>query len=220
MSHPHFEELAPNESHVFYTRISAAKKANPMGAAVDIHKRSEYKGMKMFMTRDGTAGYAVKPTGELTSVFKHPDSPHENVAAKAAEHASLMAGATHFSAFDPLPGMYQKGGGKAHERTPWNEDYKASAWRTTKMGRPDVAYGSLGPKTTYVETHPEKREVPGRNETSSYTPGVQPQVEDYDAGMEKAKSIGETRLSGIRSAMVKLRQRNYEFGTGHDGAKF
>jgi hypothetical protein len=207
MSHPHFEELAPNESHVFYTRISAAKKANPKGAAVDIHKRSEYKGMRMFMTRDGSAGYAVKPTGELTSVFKHPDSPHENVSARAAEHASLIGGATHFSAFDPLPGMYQKGGGKAHERTPWNEDYKASSWRTTQMGRPDVVYGSLGPKTK------------GPEQVEPYTPGSKPQVEDYDAGMGKAKSIGETRLSGIRSSMVRFRQRNSEFGSGHDGAK-
>jgi hypothetical protein len=219
MSHPHFEELAPSEAHVFYTRISAAKKANPKGAAVDIHKRSEYKGMRMFMTRDGSAGYAVKPTGELTSVFKHPDSPHEDVAARAAEHAVLMGGATHFSAYDPLPGLYQKGGGKVHERTPWNDDYKSSSWRTTKMGRPDVAYGSLGPKTTYVETHPEQRETPGRNEIAPYTPGSAPQVEDYGAGIENAKSIGETRLSGIRSATIKLRQRNAEFGAGHDGAK-
>ena len=207
MSFPHFEELAPNEAHVFYNRISAAKKASPKGAAVDIHKRSDYKGMRMFLTRDGSAGYAVKPTGELTSVFKHPDSPHEDVAARAAEHATLMAGATHFSAFDPLPGMYQKGGGRAHGRSPWMDEYKPSAWRVSKMGRPDVVYGSLGPKNK------------GPKDIEPYKPESTKYAEGYDEGMEQAKAVGETRTSGIRSLMTRYRQRNLEFGTGHDGAK-
>jgi hypothetical protein len=204
---PHFEELAPSEAHVFHQRISAAKKANPYGAAVDVHKRSEYKTMKMFMTRDGTAGYAVKPTGELTSVFKHPDSPYKNVSARAAEHAVLLAGATHASAFDPLPGMYQKGGATAVSRSPWEDQYKPSNWKVSKQGRPDVSYMSLGPKV-----RPEE-------DMKEYIPGSKPYAEDYDSGMEAAKAAGEARTSTIRQSQERLRQRQAEFGVGHDGAK-
>lgn len=197
-SFPHFEELAPSEANVFHMRISEAKKANPKGAAVDIHKKSDYKGMKMYLTRDGHAGYAVKPTGELTSVFKHPDSKYEAVGQRAAEHATLMAGATHLSAFEPLPNLYSKGGAEVTGRTKWNDDYKPRGWSYKKMGRPDVAYASLGGKTG----------APAPTDGGAYS-------DDYDMQMSKAQREGEQRTAPIQRAMRRLGS----FMTGHDGAK-
>lgn len=198
---PHFEELAPSEANVFHMRISEAKKANPKGAAVDVHKKSDYEEMKMYLTRDGKAGYAVKPTGELTSVFKHPDSKYESVGQRAAEHATLMAGATHLSAFDPLAKrVYAKGGAQTTGKTQWNDDYKPAGWSYKKMGRPDVKYQSLGPKTGRTSL-PSSEDV-------TYN-------DDYDMQMGKARREGEQRTAPIQQAM----RRFGSFMRGHDGAK-
>jgi hypothetical protein len=198
-SFPHFNELAPSEASVFRMHISAAKKANPKGAAVDIHKLSDYKGMKMYLTNDGGAGYAVKPSGELTSVFKHPNSGYENVGQRAAEHATLMAGATHLSAFDPLPqAVYNKAGAQTTGKTKWNDDYKPAGWSIKKMGRQDVTYQALGGKTA-----------------GGPVAGTETYSDDYDAQMAKAQRIGEQRTAPIQRAMRRLGS----FMSGHDGAK-
>jgi hypothetical protein len=199
MTFPHFTELASSEANIFRMRISEAKKANPKGAAVDIHKLSDYKGMKMYLTNDGKAGYAVKPSGELTSVFKHPDAPYENVGQRAAEHAVLMAGATHLSAFDPLPQIaYNKAGAQTTGKTKWNDDYKPAGWSTKKMGRKDVTYQALGGKTA-----------------GGPVEGTEGYNDDYDFQMAKAQRIGEQRTAPIRKAMNRLGS----FMAGHNGAK-
>lgn len=196
---PHFEEVAPAEASVFRMRIREAKKANPKGAAVDVHKLSDYKDMKMYMTRDGKAGYAVKPTGELTSVFKHPEAKYEAVGQRAAEHATLMAGATHLSAFEPLPNLYSRGGAEVTGRTKWNDAYKPRGWSYKNMGRPDVAYASLGGKTGTS---------PAPTTGGAYN-------DDYDTQMGQAQREGERRTAPIQRAMRRLGA----FLDGHNGAK-
>ncbi|CAB4166968.1 hypothetical protein UFOVP964_67 [uncultured Caudovirales phage] len=180
---PHFVEYSPKEAGHFKAFIQRAKKASPMGAAVDVHKVADYKKMRMFSTPDGQAGYAVNSSGELNSVFKHPDSKYKDVARHAAEHAVLMAKATHASAFDPkLPEMYQKGGLRALSHVQWNEDYKPQKWSTRRQGRPAVAF--LGADRSVA------REA---NSGDTYKPGSTPEVKDYDTGMAKAKKHGENK---------------------------
>jgi hypothetical protein len=178
---PHFIEYSPKEAGHFKAFIQRAKKANPFGAAVDVHKVADYKKMRMFTTPDGLAGYAVQPSGELTSVFKHPDAPYGNVARHAAEHSALMAGATHASAFDPkLPDMYSKGGFRPLSHVQWNEDYKPRNWKVSRQGRPDVAF--LGADRSVA------REA---NSGKTYQPGSTPRTADYDTGMAEAREHGE-----------------------------
>ena len=176
---PHFEELDPKvDSGMFKAYIQRAKRDNPMGAAVDVHKVGDYKRMRLFTTRDGLAGYAVNEHGELNSVFKHPNAPYKDVAQHAAEHAQLMGGATHASAFDPaLPSMYSRGGMAPLSHVQWNEQYKPPRWKVSRQGRPDVVFlGSTGQKIGA----PEK-----------YSPMSTPEVSDYETGMERAKKFGE-----------------------------
>lgn len=131
---PHFEET--HDPAGFRTAVLGAKLANKNGASVDVHSESEYSTHKMFTTRDKMAGYSVTPGGELVSVFKNPVSNYENVAQRAAEHGTLVGGATHLNAYDgKLPEMYAKGGFKPSARIPWNEEYKPEGW---KGGSPDV----------------------------------------------------------------------------------
>lgn len=178
---PHFVEYSPKEAGHFKAFIQRAKKANPNGAAVDVHKVGDYKNMRMFSTPDGLAGYAVNKEGELNSVFKHPDAPYGNVARHAAEHAVLMAKATHASAFDPkLPDMYQKGGLRALSHVQWNEDYKPKNWKVSRQGRPAVAF--MGADRSIA------KEANSGKEYKAYST---PEVADYDVGMGQAKAHGE-----------------------------
>lgn len=177
---PHFVEYSPKEAGHFKAFIQRAKKASPNGAAVDVHKVSDYKNMRMFSTPDGLAGYAVNENGELNSVFKHPDAPYENVARHAAEHAALLGGATHASAFDPkLPDMYQKGGFRALSHVQWNEEYKPKNWKVSRQGRPAVAF--LGADRSVAKE---------ANSGKKYKPFSTPKVPDYDTGMTEAKKFG------------------------------
>jgi len=178
---PHFVEYSPKEAGHFKAFIQRAKKASPMGAAVDVHKVSDYKGMRMFSTSDGLAGFAVHPSGELNSVFKHPDAPYKDVARHAAEHAVLIGGATHASAFDPkLPDMYAKGGMRPLSHVQWNEDYKPAGWSTRRQGRPSVAF--LGADRSVAKE---------ANTGTAYKPDSTPVTSDYDTGMGAAKRFGK-----------------------------
>lgn len=188
---PEFIELGPKEANVFHMRIREAKKANPKGSAVDVHTVKDYANMRMFLTNDGKAGYAVNQQGELNSVFKHPESPYKNISKHVAAHSTLVGGASHASAFEPLYKMYGQGGAERTGTTKWNEDYKPNKWPTKKMGRPDVSYIAMG-----------------------ITPAKYENVvtEDYDEGMARAKSLGEQRMAGFRSRISR-------FWQGHNGAK-
>jgi len=179
---PHFNEVSPKEAGHFKAFIQRAKKANKNGAAVDVHKVGDYKKMKMYMTNDGLAGYAVNHEGELNSVFKHPSAPYKDVARHAAEHSVLMAGATHASAFDEhLPKQYEKGGLRALSHVQWNEDYKPSKWKVSRQGRPDVAF--LGAdRSVAKEANTGERK---------YRANSTPEVGDYDEGMKLARAHGE-----------------------------
>lgn len=177
---PHFNELDPQkDAGMFQMHIRHAKKANKYGAAVDVHKVDEYKNMRLFMTVDGMAGYAVNKDGELNSVFRHPKSGYKNVAQHAAEHAQLIGGATHASAFDwSLPNMYKKGGMAPLSHVQWNEEYKPKGWKVSFQGRPDVVF--LG--ATHQKVGP----------TEEYTrDSTTPETTDYESGMETAKKFGE-----------------------------
>ena len=180
-SFPHFIEYSPKEAGHFKAFIQRARKASPMGSAVDVHKVNDYKKMRMFTTSDGLAGFAVHPSGELNSVFKHPDAPYTDVARRAAEHAVLISGATHASAFDPkLPAMYAKGGLRPLSHVQWNEAYKPPGWSTRRQGRPSVAF--LGADRSVAKE---------ANTGKSYKPDSTPVTSDYDAGMSQAKKFGE-----------------------------
>ena len=181
---PHFVEYSPKEAGIFKGFIQRAKKDNPMGAAVDVHKVGDYKDMRMFSTSDGLAGYAVNKQGELNSVFKHPSAPYGDVARHAAEHAALIGGATHLSAFDAkLPEMYAKGGFRPLSHVQWNEDYKPKGWKLRKQGRPDVVFSGAD-RSVAMEAN---------RGSFKYGPLSTPETPDYEAGMTQAKQYGERK---------------------------
>jgi hypothetical protein len=129
---PHFVETY--SPALFQKALSEASAAHPHGASVDVHPVEQYASHRLFLTPDAKAGYAVSPSGELVSGFKHPDSSYENVGRRIVEHGILVGGGTHGNAYDPvLPKIYSK----AIARIPWNPDYAPDNW---KGGTPDIVF--------------------------------------------------------------------------------
>jgi hypothetical protein len=65
---PPVAELSPGSGATFEAAIQASKVGNPFGAAVYVYPTQDYDGMRLFLTEDSTAGFALKGD-EIVSVF-------------------------------------------------------------------------------------------------------------------------------------------------------
>jgi hypothetical protein len=134
----------PSNAERFAQAIQEAKDSNPHGASVYVYSPEEYANMRLFLTKDGKAGVAVKPDGDIVSVFKHKDAPSGT--ARSLLELAIEAGGRKLDAFDTiLPDIYSAHGFKAVSRTPWEEQYAPEGWDKAKYkkynrGEPDVVY--------------------------------------------------------------------------------
>jgi predicted ABC-type ATPase len=148
---PGYLELqGENKAGAFYNALAAAKAANPAGAAVHLYKKSDYAGMKLFVTEDGKAGVAVKPDGDIVSVFNTPGGTRG--IAFSALHIATQNGGSKLDAFDTvLPHIYSQAGFVAKARMHWDDQYAPEGWDTKTFsafnkGRPDVVFMAYDPK--------------------------------------------------------------------------
>lgn len=193
---PHFEEQ--HDPKRFRASILGAKIANKNGASVDVHSEEDYATHKMFSTKDGMAGYSVTPQGEMVSVFKHPVSNYEHVAQRAAEHAGLVGGATHLSAFDgKLPEMYSKGRFNASSRVPWNEEYKPEGWK-----------GDSKPDVVLMHRDMNKKHT-------AYKPGQGKTFADWDGAEKHTLRAGQNAVSKNRRSVAGLADHFASGQTAH-----
>ena len=99
----------------------------------------KYRDMKLFVSDDGLSGFAIKPDGDLVSVFSAPGLGR----AEALLDVAIARGARKLDAFDEggfLPGLYASKGFVEVRREPWNPAYKPEVWRG---GEPDVVFMEL-----------------------------------------------------------------------------
>ena len=118
--------------------------------------------MRLFMTEDGTAGFALKGD-QIVSVFKHPESPYNHWGVYALRLATEQGG-KRLDAFDPmLPRLYAAAGFQPTGRTGFVDEFAPEGWDFETQGRPDpVAMVYDAPSS-------------GR-----YIPGSGAQFDDYD----------------------------------------
>jgi hypothetical protein len=141
---PTFYELDASEAQFFYDSIKKSKDENPHGAAVYVYDLDEYKDMRLFVTEDGGAGFAIKGGDELVSVFKG-DSKAKRVAHPMV-HLSIEEGARRGDAFDTvLPHIYGDHGLKTVARVGWNDEFAPEDWDKSMFeefndGEPDVIF--------------------------------------------------------------------------------
>lgn len=159
-----FVQLKPDtESRRAFVRdMSAAQTSRgPIGRSVDVYgSPSAYKGYQLFKSEDGTAGFAISPSGELSSVVSAKGSPHRGFS-DAVLAAAVQNGAKWLMAFDTvLPQKYARFGFKPVARLPFNEeiarsdmgDEAAEAFmseaKAFNNGRPDVVFMVYDPNFT------------------------------------------------------------------------
>ena len=139
-----FGELNPGieSGKLFYDAIIAAKSAIQFGSSVYAYSAEEYAEMRLFLSEDGTAGFALKPDGDMVSVF----SSKKDSQGRAAVELAVTAGAKKADAFDTtLPRIYADHGFRTVARLKWDETQAPSDWDKQTYARhnngmPDVVF--------------------------------------------------------------------------------
>lgn len=168
---PEFYELEKSQQSAaaFAGLISSVKASSTYGAAVYVYPQQEYEDMRMFVTKDGNAGFALKKD-EIVSVFSAGGM------GRAGMEAAIAAGGRRLDAFETmLPDYYAAHGFRAAARLPWNNEYKPAGWDKNAFieynnGEPDVVFMVLD------------EDGPGL-----YTTSDGKKVGDYDAGIRRQK---------------------------------
>lgn len=152
---PKFFEVGANGATAFRDAIQEAKANSRFGAAVYVYPADEYAGMRLFLTEDGKAGFALKGD-DIVSVFAGKEHPG---AANAILQLATQEGGRRLDAFDTvLPNMYALHGFRAVARTKWNDDYAPDGWNKDTFkefnnGKPDVVFMVHDPEYFDAYTH-------------------------------------------------------------------
>jgi hypothetical protein len=149
---PQFVELAPGEAanaQRFADAITASKQASgAVGAAVYVYPTADYAGMRLFLAKDGKSGFALKPDGDIVSVFS------QGGAGRAVMALAVSAGGTKLDAFDTiLPEFYSAHGFVAVSRLTWDDSQAPAGWDKAALqrynnGEPDVVFMVYDPTFT------------------------------------------------------------------------
>ena len=109
---------------------------------VSVYSEEEYRkmGAKIYLTEDKLSGFAIKPDGELISVFSSVRGRGNSLAAYAVSN-----GATHLDCYDEpitnhLVKLYSKHGFQEVERLKWDDQYAPPGWDYEKNDNPDVVF--------------------------------------------------------------------------------
>jgi hypothetical protein len=185
----------PQSAEAFHASISALKTNNPFAASVHVYDKAEYATMRMFLTADGKAGFALKSDGDIVSVFA------KGADAKGASRSMLeiakQAGGVKLDCFDTiLPKHYSRHGFKAVARVPWNDEYAPEGWDKATFaefnnGKPDVVF------MVYALAGAEL-----------YKPGDGKTVSDYNEAVRLQNEAVDDLLGELRSLYDDWKRAN------------
>lgn len=153
VSAPDMIELKPTMEAAtkFRQLMQKSLKGNPYKSSVWVYPDSDYANMKMFISADGSTGFALKGD-DIVSVFNHGENATHPGAAYASIAMAIQNGGRRLDAFDTiLPGLYSALGFRVASRTPWDETQKPKGWNKKlynkfNKGTPDVVYMVYDPK--------------------------------------------------------------------------
>lgn len=127
----------------FTTAINAAKDASPNATSVHAYNENEYKNMSLYLADEGRVGFAITPSGDLVSVFKHPESTMQGALSQMMPLA-VSLGARTLDAFEgPLTQAYAKHGFEEVGRAAFDEANAPDGWDFERSGKPDVIFMEL-----------------------------------------------------------------------------
>lgn len=200
-------ELASGKdsAEAFRQAILEAKQSRGVfGDCVYAYEAEEYADMRLFLTPDGMAGIALKPDGDMVSVFSHADQKN-SVEGKTAHSLIALAiseGATKADCYGWfLAQLYGKLGFREVAKDSFNPDYATESMQNKEAmlqnfpdeeGKPDVVYLVYeGNRDNVLDEF-----------NSEYLPSYQSDLEytDYDACVEIQSNAVEDRSQKFESS--------------------
>jgi len=202
-------EAGDQSAQAFHSAIKDAKEKSKFGAAVSLYDPAEYKDMRLFLTPDGTAGFALKGD-DIVSVFNKPGGPHRGVSNPLLDLA-IAQGGRKLDAYDTvLPTIYGESGFKTTSRMAFNPEYAPADWNaqtfgTFNKGNPDVLHMVYDPR-----------------HDGSYSLGDGKFFREYDdavAHQEKNVKTTVNQLEKSRKAIAKAEKLKAQKKAARDAAK-
>ena len=143
-----FLEVA--DGNVFHQAMVDSLNNNEFFAQVEVKPVEEYTSgsMKMFLTEDQSAGFAIKSDGDIVSIFATPGKTVRNFGYQALALA-ISQGGTKLDAFNTfLPKLYSRMAFVEDNRLQWSDEYQPEGWKKEtykawNFGEPDVVMMKL-----------------------------------------------------------------------------
>ncbi len=182
----------------FHRAISAGKKSQLQDVAwmVDVHSRSEYRGMKCYLTADGKSGMAIKKDGDVVSLFSAVKG--SRAMGKLIPFAVANGGRKLDCYGGGLQNMYAKYGARAIGRVEFSEGAldDETTWRP-EYGRPDVVAMTLpGSLDEVIKSYNPKAQIDLKTVKLYQGEGAEP----YDRMIAARDKVVENRR-GSTSAL-------------------
>lgn len=147
-------QRTPAAADFFRSQILRSKeRLGPEGSAVFAYDTPDYMNMRLFMSPQGGAGFALKPVeqggSDLVSLFNNSAVSGQRGFAYPALMLGVNQGANRLDAFDTvLPNIYSTAGFKPSARLPFDpkqapSDWNMDAMRRFNRGQPDVMFMHL-----------------------------------------------------------------------------
>lgn len=191
---------------------NAKQSRGALGEQVYEYPTNEYQNMKLFLSPDNKSGVAIKPDGDIVSVFSHAQSP-AGTGGTLVELAK-SAGGKKLDAFDTfLPDFYKKHGFKTYATDKWNEVYKPTNWnkdffKQYNQGEPDIKYMALDEITASPnDVNKIKQQVGHMVNWSDETARnyKNPILEQFYGNLQNRLSDLSPELASANQAYAKLR---------------
>jgi hypothetical protein len=171
------------------TMRQAQESRGAIGRSVDVYDPNDYQGYKLFSTQDGAGGFAISPTGELSSVVSRKGAGLKSFS-DAAISAGVANGARWLNAFDTvLPNKYGRFGFKPIARLKFDEGFARSDWgdeAVDKFMENTSAFNGGKPDLVFMVYDPTFEGVVGNSVGGQL-------VDDYD----KAVSLVEREIEKL-----------------------
>lgn len=152
-----------------------------LGAYVTHYPPEKYQEFdaKVYLDKDGSAGYAIKPDGELISVFSLKRGQGDRLMRSA-----IANGATHCDCFDGYLAekFYPAYGFRETERVAWDDQYAPKGWNYKRFGRPTLVF--LSRKGDGMEEDKDKAAERPPSDSKS------PPGEEYNLGTAEFQEAG------------------------------
>ena len=181
------------------------KELGDKGASVSIYSEEDYKDMDLYLSEDGQSGIAVKPNGDIVSVFAGDNAPRGS--GYTLMLLAIQNGGRQLDCFDThLPEYYNTIGFEPVAKMKWNDEYIPEGWNKENFkdynnGEPDVVFMVYDPEGKLEK---KKEEYKARGE--EWKPI---EVYDYDDG-ETFQHIHKWRSPAEREAIYNNMLEKYK----------